>query len=191
MMTSRHPVTPPDRNKGTPGLPPDQRQGMTACPAPTPFRRMQSVMKTPDRNIGHALERLGNIAVEAFHILGLFVIGGTLVWTAVHTYLHEIMAKPYATLDDLLLLFIYLELGAMVGIFFRTHKLPVIFLLFISMTALTRYLAIDLKDFDNYKILTIVTAILLLSVAALILRYTETRLVNPDENPSLPRWNPG
>ena len=60
-------------------------------------------------------------------------------------------------------------------------ELGVIFLLFISMTALTRYLAIDLKDFDNYKILTIVTAILLLSVAALILRYTETRLVNPDE----------
>lgn len=133
------------------------------------------------KKISHTLEKIGNFAVEAFHLLGLFVIGGTLVWTAVHTYISEIMSKPYATLDDLLLLFIYLELGAMVGIFFRTHRLPVIFLLFISMTALTRYLAIDLKGFDNFKIITIVSAILLLSIAALVLRFAEHRFVDPDE----------
>ncbi len=134
-----------------------------------------------DYPLAKVLERIGNAAVEAFHILGLFVIGGTIVWTAVHTYLYDIMSKPYATLDDILLLFIYLELGAMVGIFFRTHRLPVIFLLFISMTALTRYLAIDLKMLSDAKIITIVAAILLLSLAALILRYSESRLTPPDE----------
>lgn len=127
------------------------------------------------------IEQLGNFAVEAFHIIGLFVIGGTIVWTAAHSYIFEIMPKPYATLDDILLLFIYLELGAMVGIFFRTHRLPVIFLLFISMTALTRYLAIDLKGFDNMKIMTIVSAILLLSFAALILRFAENRFTAKEE----------
>lgn len=130
--------------------------------------------------IGLILGRVGDFAVEAFHILGLFVIGGTIVWTAIHTYLVDIMSKPYATLDDILLLFIYLELGAMVGIFFRTHRLPVIFLLFISMTALTRYLAIDLKDFDNIKLITIVVAILLLSLATLILRFSEKRFAASD-----------
>jgi protein PsiE len=139
-------------------------------------------------NIGHVLEWLGNLAVEAFHILGLFVIGGTIVWTAIHTYQHEIMAKPYATLDDILLLFIYLELGAMVGIFFRTHRLPVIFLLFISMTALTRYLAIDLKGFDNTKIVTIVSAILLLSLAVLVLRFAENRFTAREEGLSKNTW---
>ncbi|WGZ96523.1 MAG: phosphate-starvation-inducible PsiE family protein [Candidatus Thiothrix putei] len=69
---------------------------------------------------------MGDLAVEAFHVLGLFVIGGTIVWSAAHAYLVDIMQKPYASLDDILLLFIYLELGAMVGIFFRTHRLPVI-----------------------------------------------------------------
>jgi protein PsiE len=103
------------------------------------------------QNIGKILERLGNLA------------------------------KPYATLDDILLLFICLELGAMAGIFFRTHYLPVIFLLFISMTALPRYLVIDLKSFDNMKILTIVSAILLLSVAALILRFAENRFMVKEE----------
>lgn len=128
------------------------------------------------------LERFGNFAVDTFHLLGLFVIGGTIVWAAMHTYIHEIMSKPYATLDDILLLFIYLELGAMVGIFFRTHRLPVIFLLFISMTALTRYLAIDLKTLDDHKIITIVSAILLLAIAAFVLRVGEARYASPHEN---------
>ncbi|HMT92104.1 phosphate-starvation-inducible PsiE family protein [uncultured Thiothrix sp.] len=127
------------------------------------------------------LERFGNFAVDTFHLLGLFVIGATIVWSAIHTYLHEIMTKPYATLDDILLLFIYLELGAMVGIFFRTHRLPVIFLLFISMTALTRYLAIDLKTLDDHKIITIVAAILLLAIAAFVLRFGEARYASPHE----------
>ncbi|MFZ1387436.1 MAG: phosphate-starvation-inducible PsiE family protein [Thiolinea sp.] len=127
------------------------------------------------------LERFGNFAVDIFHLLGLFVIGGTIVWSAIHTYVYEIMSKPYATLDDILLLFIYLELGAMVGIFFRTHRLPVIFLLFISMTALTRYLAIDLKTLDDHKILTIVSAILLLAIAAFVLRVGEARYASPHE----------
>ncbi|MEB4593549.1 phosphate-starvation-inducible PsiE family protein [Candidatus Thiothrix sp. Deng01] len=136
------------------------------------------------RTIGELLGKLGDFAVEVFHILGLFVIGGTIVWTAIHTYIADIMSKPYATLDDILLLFIYLELGAMVGIFFRTHRLPVIFLLFISMTALTRYLAIDLKGFDNMKIITIVAAILLLSLATLVLRFSEKRFTSDMESPS-------
>jgi phosphate starvation-inducible membrane PsiE len=131
-------------------------------------------------NVGHKLEKIGDISVEAFHLLGLFVIGGTIVWTAINTYILDIMSKPYASLDDILLLFIYLELGAMVGIFFRTKRLPVIFLLFISMTALTRYLAIDLKHFDDLRMITIVIAILLLSIAAYILRYCENKFTNTE-----------
>jgi len=133
------------------------------------------------QNLSKYLEYVGNLAVEAFHILGLFVIGGTIVWSASHAYIHEIMSKPYASLDDILLLFIYLELGAMVGIFFRTHRLPVIFLLFISMTALTRYLAIDLKMFNNVQIITMVVAILLLAIAAFVLRYSERHVSSHEE----------
>lgn len=125
--------------------------------------------------LGKKLGKIGDLLVEAFHFLGLFVIGGTIVWTALNTYITDIMPKPFASLDDILLLFIYLELGAMVGIFFRTQRLPVIFLLFISMTALTRYLAIDLKHFDDLRMITIVAAILLLSIAAYILRYCENK----------------
>ena len=122
------------------------------------------------------VEKIGDQLVEFFHLVGLFVIGATIIWSAIFEYI-EIMKNGKAGLDDILLLFIYLELGAMIGIFFRTHRLPVIFLLFISITALTRYLAIDLKDMDIAMIVWLAVAILVLAVAALVLRFSEHRFI--------------
>jgi len=67
-------------------------------------------------------DRLGNILVSGFQVTALFVIGGTLVWSAVNEYL-KMMQAGHARLDDILLLFIYLELGTIVGIYFKTEKL--------------------------------------------------------------------
>ena len=66
-------------------------------------------------------ESVGNLLVEAFHYLALFVIGGITAWAAVLTVL-EMLGKGAASIDDILLLFIYLELGAMVGIYFKTNQ---------------------------------------------------------------------
>lgn len=116
----------------------------------------------------------GDQVVEIFHLLGLFVVGGTIVWSAVAEYI-AIIGKGHASLGDILLLFIYLELGAMVGVFFRTHRIPVIFLLFITITAMTRYLAIDIKTMPMEHVLVISGSILLLSIAVLALRYSSSR----------------
>ena len=132
------------------------------------------------KRINHLIEKIGEASVEAFHLVGLFVIGITVAWTAIHEYL-IIMQKPYASLSDILLLFIYLELGAMVGIFFKTKRLHVIFLIFISITALTRYLAVDLKTMENERAIMIVIAILLLTISALVLRYSEYKFGDATE----------
>lgn len=66
----------------------------------------------------------------------------SVVWSAVHEYL-KMVGAGHATLEDILLLFIYLELGAMVGIYFKTHRLPVQYLIYIAITALSRHLVID------------------------------------------------
>ncbi len=116
----------------------------------------------------------GDQVVEIFHLLGLFVVGATIVWSAVAEYI-SIIGKGHASLGDILLLFIYLELGAMVGVFFRTHRIPVIFLLFITITAMTRYLAIDIKTMPMEHVLVISGSILLLSIAVLVLRYSSRR----------------
>ena len=53
--------------------------------------------------------------------------------------------KGHITIDDILLLFIYLELGAMVGIYFKTNHMPVRFLIYVAITALTRLLISDIS----------------------------------------------
>jgi protein PsiE len=70
-----------------------------------------------------------------------------------------------AGLEDILLLFIYLELGTMVGIYFRTDRLPVLFLLYIAITALTRFLAIDIKSLSVESLLAVTGSIFVLTLA--------------------------
>ncbi|GFM89092.1 hypothetical protein PSCICO_44910 [Pseudomonas cichorii] len=62
-------------------------------------------------------ESLGNLCVESFHFLALFAIGAITAWASVVAFL-GMVEKGNITVDDILLLFIYLELGAMTGIYF-------------------------------------------------------------------------
>jgi protein PsiE len=66
---------------------------------------------------------IGNTLVNMFHLLALFAIGGAVVWSAVLSFSHMVMVGT-ATVEDILLLFIYLELGAMVGIYFKLITCP-------------------------------------------------------------------
>lgn len=136
--------------------------------------------KTPD-----AIEKIGRNLVDGFHYIALFVILLTIVWSAGSEYL-SMIHKGHAALKDILLLFIYLELGAMVGIYFRTHKLPVRFLIFVAITALARHLVIDVQKvaepFHLYLLLSISGAIVLLSVAIFIIGMSAHKFGRPEDN---------
>ena len=131
------------------------------------------------------IQHVGDLMVDVFHFLALFVIGATIVWSAIYEYLH-IMEFGHAKLKDILLLFIYLELGAMVGIYFKTHRLPVQFLIYIAITALSRHLVIDVQKvsdtFHLYLLLSITLSILLLTVAILILTFAARRYGRPEDD---------
>ncbi len=120
------------------------------------------------------VERFGRMLVDGFQLLALFVLGATIVWAAVHEYLVMIQAGR-AKLDDILLLFIYLELGAMVGIYFKTDRLPVLFLLYVAITALTRFLVIDIKELPVDSLLIVTGAILLLTLSVLVLQVASSK----------------
>ena len=121
-------------------------------------------------------EVVGTLLVDGFHYLALFAIGAAVVWSAVHSFI-GMATKGFAGIDDILLLFIYLELGAMVGIYFKTNHMPVRFLIYVAMTALTRLLIGDVSSHQprEWEILTISGAILLLSIATLVIRYGSAR----------------
>ena len=131
------------------------------------------------------IQLAGNAMVDVFHNLALFVIGATIVWSAAHEYV-GIMQDGYAGPKDILLLFIYLELGAMVGIYFKTHRLPVQFLIYIAITALSRHLVIDvqkvLDEFHLYLLLSITVSIAILSLAILVLTYTVRKYGRPEDD---------
>jgi phosphate starvation-inducible membrane PsiE len=127
------------------------------------------------------IAKLGDMMVEVFHTIGLFVIGSTIIWSAVNEYaLMMNNEKGFATLSDILLLFIYLELGAMIGIYFKTHTLPVVFLLFVGVTAITRYLVFELKNLGIYDIIGLVGAILILIFAVLVLKFSNKKYGDED-----------
>jgi len=79
------------------------------------------------------------------------------------------------TLADLLLLFLYLEILAMVGVYFQSGQLPVRFPIYIAIVALSRYLVLDMKSLDVWKMMGVTASILLLAAAVLVIRYGHSR----------------
>jgi protein PsiE len=125
-----------------------------------------------NKRINAFADTAGRLLVDLFHNLALFAIGGTIVWSAVVAF-SAMTAKGHASIDDILLLFIYLELGAMVGIYFKTNHMPMRFLIYVAMTALTRLLIGDVQAHHrpDMGIVLASGAILLLSLATLVVRY--------------------
>ncbi len=136
------------------GKPPELRE----------LARQHSLWESRSRSVGGAM-------VGAFHHLMLFTIGAATVWAAGDAVLGMVMQR-HASVEDLLLLFIYLELGAMVGIYFQTNHMPVRFLIYVGITALTRHL-IDLVNIktDTTTILIWSGSVLVLSLSVVVLRY--------------------
>jgi phosphate starvation-inducible membrane PsiE len=115
---------------------------------------------------------VGTLMVDAFQLLALFIIGATTVWSAAAMFL-DMAAHGRARIEDILLLFIYLETGATVGIYFKTTHLPVRYLIYIAMTALARVLIeiVGAEHRTGLDLVVVAGAILILSFAELVLRF--------------------
>ncbi|HHN67073.1 MAG TPA: phosphate-starvation-inducible protein PsiE [Thermopetrobacter sp.] len=133
-----------------------------------------------ERAFSRHFDPLGNLLVDVFHYIALFAIGALTFWAAVQEVL-LMFQKSHATVEDLLLLFIYLEIGSMVGIYFRTNRLPVRFLVYVAITALTRLLIGEAgKHSDSHlDMMFIAGSTLLLAVALLVLRYGSSQFPSP------------
>lgn len=121
----------------------------------------------------------GKLLVDGFHYLALFAIGGAIIWSAFTAFM-DMSAEGHATIDDILLLFIYLELGAMVGIYFKTNHMPVRFLLYVAMTALAHQMISVVQAHGatttvSYDVLIISVAMLVLAIATLVIRFGSSR----------------
>src|SRR6266566_4376501 len=148
------------------------------------MRRLGTATSSLHRGMKDTVDTVGELLVDAFHYLALFAIGATTVWSAAAAFIAMTAAQGRASLGDILLLFIYLEIGAMVGIYFKTTRLPVRYLIYVAITALGRVLIeiVGAEHRTGVDILVITGAILLLSFAVLVLRFGSYKY--PSERPA-------
>jgi len=118
--------------------------------------------------------RLGHKAIVFVEDIGLIIIAVSTV-IAVGIEINSMIEARTVRLADLLLLFIYLEVLAMVAMYLDTGNLPVRIPLYIAIVALARYMILDMKSMDNWRLLGIAGAILLISVSILVHRYGHTK----------------
>ena len=125
--------------------------------------------------------RYAGLTLRFIEDIGLALIGVATViagWQEVQIML----LAGKVTLADLLLMFIFLEVLTMVGLYFESGKLPVRFPLYIGMVALARYLILDMKDMDVWRLLGVSASIVFLAVAVLAIRYGHLRYPYNEEN---------
>ena len=108
--------------------------------------------------------------------------------TAIALYLEVMFMinNRNVTLNDILLLFIYLEVIAMVAQFVKSSKLPIRMPICISIVALSRFMIIDMKNMDNLRVVAIAVAIFILATAVILIRivqykYPEAKGSKPEE----------
>ena len=120
------------------------------------------------------INKLGKKAIVFVENIGLIIIAIATV-IAVGIEITSMVSARTVTLADLLLLFIYLEVLAMVAIYLDSGKLPVRMPLYIAIVALARYLILDMKNMDVWHMLAVSGAILIITIAILIHRYGHTK----------------
>jgi protein PsiE len=125
----------------------------------------------------HTFDRLRKFfsgGLDAVEYAGLLVIAFATTIAMYQEAMVMVEAKRVA-LADLLLMFLYLEVLAMIGQYFKSGQLPVRFPMYIAMVALARYLILDLKEMSEWRMLAVAAAIFLLTVGVLVIRYGHVR----------------
>jgi protein PsiE len=125
--------------------------------------------KTFDR-----VRRFFSSGLDFVEYIGLLIIG---IATTVAMYQEVVVmiSAHKVQLADLLLMFLYLEVLAMIGQYFKSGQLPVRFPMYIAMVALARYLILDIKEMTEWRMLAVAAAIFLLTLGVLIIRYGHVR----------------
>ncbi|TVQ93673.1 MAG: phosphate-starvation-inducible E [Chromatiaceae bacterium] len=103
----------------------------------------------------------------------VLVLVGGLALLAVLQILLAIPKHGEIRLEDLLLIFIFLEIMAMANVYFVRQTVPFTYPMFIAVTALSRLIVLQGKSIDPENLLFEGGAIVLVSIGILILRYSQ------------------
>ncbi|WP_295538359.1 phosphate-starvation-inducible PsiE family protein [uncultured Thiohalocapsa sp.] len=132
------------------------------------------MMTKEQQDTQRRLITVGDRSIYALEVLGLLLITIATVIAAAQEVAKMVQVLE-VTLADLLLLFIYLEVLTMVGIYLRSGALPVRMPLYIAIVALARHLILDMKSMSEIALIATAVAILIIAGAVLLLRFGHFR----------------
>ena len=95
---------------------------------------------------------------------------------AVGIEMWKVLQTGDVTLTDLLLMFIYAEVLGMVAGFYKYRKIPITIPIFIAITALCRLIILQGKGVNSVDLIYESGAVLLLGLAALVIRWNLLKL---------------
>lgn len=122
------------------------------------------------RMIGRSFTIIERIGLLVILVATLFAGSGEV---------RHMVASGQAGVSDLLLLFMYLELISMVEVYWTAGKLPVRMPLYIAMVALARHMMVE-QRLPALDLLGTATAILVLALAVMLVRYGHVKLPYKD-----------
>ena len=93
----------------------------------------------------------------------------------------QMILNKKISLADLILLFLYLEVLAMVRVFWESQSIQITLPLFIAITALSRFIILQGKSINPEILLYEAGAIVLIALAILILRFRNSSIVGLDK----------
>ena len=100
---------------------------------------------------------------------------------AVGIEIKSMIINQSVTLADLLLFFLYLEVLAMVRVFWESQSIQITLPLFIAITALSRFIILQGKSINPEILVYEAAAILLIALAILVLRFRNSPIVGLDK----------
>ena len=93
----------------------------------------------------------------------------------------QMIINKKISLADLILLFLYLEVLAMVRVFWESQSIQITLPLFIAITALSRFIILQGKSINPEVLIYEAGAIVLIALAILILRFRNSSIVGLDK----------
>ena len=102
----------------------------------------------------------------------LLLVGG-LALIAIGGLVYDIYLSREVKLEDVLLIFIFIEIMAMANVYFVRRAVPFTYPMFIAVTALSRLIVLQGKNISPETLIYEGGAILLVSVAIFVVRYSQ------------------
>lgn len=131
-------------------------------PSPDPERGEPNAQGLP--RVSRILATRGFTFIER----ALLVVIAALTLAAAGMELWRVYLAREVSLADILLMFLYLEVIGMIAVFYERRGSPFVYPIFIAITALARLIVLQGKDMAPENIVFEAGAILLLSVAAVV-----------------------